>query len=80
MMVSMGVVPAEVSTEPGWFEYFHFYGFDIPVPDTVRYTIHHAIRSITSLAACVPRHRFTTDDPNQVCLFIHTIVYLLIQS
>jgi hypothetical protein len=40
-----------------------FYTFDVPIPDTTMYSLHHCIRSIRSTAACIPRHRVTTVSP-----------------
>ncbi len=45
-----------------WTHFSTFYAFDIAVPGTVTYSVHHSIRSIYSMQANVPRHRITTDD------------------
>jgi hypothetical protein len=45
-----------------WHADFTFYAFDIAVPGTMRYGIHHCLRSIYANASSVPRHRMTTED------------------
>jgi hypothetical protein len=52
-----------ISFLPCFSNSISFYAFDIPVPDTMCYHVQHCTRSIYSLAAAIPRHRFTTEDP-----------------
>ncbi len=44
-----------------WTIVFSFYAFDIPVPGTCTYYLHHSVRSINSTSAGIRRHRLTTE-------------------
>ncbi len=46
-----------------WDNSIQFYAFDVPAPNTAKYTLQHCLRSIYSMEASVPRHRLTTEDP-----------------
>lgn len=46
-----------------WDSSLKFYAFDVPIPGTVLYTLHHCLRSIHSAEASIPRHRLTTEFP-----------------
>lgn len=46
-----------------WDSSLSFYAFDIPIPGTILYTLHHCLRSIHSAEASIPRHRLTTEYP-----------------
>eukprot|EP01038_Epipyxis_sp_PR26KG_P011033 gene11033-14814_t len=52
-----------------------FYAFDVPIPGTSSYTVQHCLRSIHSVAATVPRHRLTKEDPRNPWEF-RFIIYL----
>ena len=45
-----------------WNSDLKFYAFDIPIPGTVKYDIHHCLRSIYNNQASIPRHRVTLAD------------------
>lgn len=57
----IALAPIEKAWE--WDGSISFYAFDIPVPSTMCYTVHHCNRSIYSISAVIPRHRMTTEDP-----------------
>ena len=59
MIVAMG----EIEHEEEWTYTAQFYAFDIPLPGTTMYSLHHCTRSIHSAAASITRHRLTKDDP-----------------
>ena len=58
MLVTMDVIDHAHE----WNEQFSFYAFDIPIPGSCVYELHHCVRSIHTTDASVGRHRLTTEN------------------
>ena len=76
MLIAMDVIDKAYE----WDASLKFFAFDIPIPSSVRYALHHCSRSIFSSLAVIPRHRYCTyvcqQDLDCISAFICVLLLL----